>query len=672
MKVARDVSLAVLVILIVVMMVVPLNAVFLDVLLALNFSLALVIVLVSMYIKRPLDFSVFPALLLIATLYRLSLNISSTRLILLHGYAGQIIARFGEFVVGGNPVVGLIVFLILVIIQFVVITRGAERVAEVAARFTLDAMPGKQMSIDADLSAGQITDEEARARRREVAREADFYGAMDGASKFVKGDAIAGLIITVINLIGGFIVGMVQRGMDLSTALMRYSLLTVGDGLVSQIPALLVSVATGIVVTRAASEDGLGSDMFDQLLSNPRPLAVASAALFLLGLIPGLPFLPFFVMSFSTGIFAVSTSVRMQKSQEQTRAEGEADLDAWRKPENMKQWLQVDALEIELGYSLLSMAQAERGGDLLDRVVMIRRQIALEMGFIIPPIRIRDNVSQLKPSEYVIRLRGARVAGGELRPGYLLVLSPEGNPDDYGALETREPTFGLPAWWVPEESRAKAETDGLSLIDPTSVLATHLVEVIRTHAHELLGRQEVQGLLDIVKETHPALVEELIPGLLSLGEVQKVLQRLLQEGVPIRDLVTILESLADGARESRDPVYLTEIARQALKRQITRLYDLDTKKGLVITLDPDLERRLSSPDGPDLTPQEIRLLYTRLSVLMENVARRGELPMILCTPHARPRLRQILSRLGPKVAVLSFSELLPEVEVESVGVVSVT
>lgn len=673
MKKYSDLLVALAVVLVVAMMVIPLPPWLLDVLLTVNLSFALVILLVTIYTREALEFSVFPSLLLITTLFRLSLNVSSTRLILLQGHAGQVIQRFGEFVVGGSPIVGFIVFLILVIIQFVVITRGAERVAEVAARFTLDAMPGKQMSIDADLNAGLVTEAEARRRRQEIEREADFYGAMDGASKFVKGDAVAAVIITVVNLLGGFIIGMVLGGLSLEESMRRYSLLTVGEGLVTQIPALLISTATGIVVTRAASEANLGDDLLAQLTRQPRVLWITGGLLGFLALIPGLPKLPFLLLGAVLGgvAYSLEGSVRRQVQVETKEAARE------RKPESVVSLVQVDPVEIELGYALLPLADSEQGGDLLDRVVLIRRQLALELGLVVPPIRIRDNITQVAPNNYVIKFKGVEVATGEILPDHFLALNPGTAEEGVSGIPTREPTYGLPALWVTRAEKEKAELLGYTVVDPSSVLATHLTEVLRNQGYELLGRQEVKTLIDTIKESHPAVVEELIPSLLTVGEVQKVLQNLLKEGISIRDMVTILETLADYAPSTRDPDQLTEYVRQALARALARQFGLDRGKAKVITLDPNLERRLAEGIQRTERGSYLALDPELIQSLLENTRREfermlgsGQQPIILCSATVRPHLRRLLERLLPRLVVLSYNELAPNVQVEVVGTIS--
>ena len=675
-----DVVVAVAVIGMVAMMVIPLPAMVMDLLLSLNLTVAMVVLLVTMYTLEPLQFSVFPSLLLVTTLFRLALNVSSTRLILLHGYAGEVIGRFGEFVVGGNPVVGFIVFCILAIIQFIVITRGAERVAEVAARFTLDAMPGKQMSIDADLNAGIITEDQARTRRRDVEREADFYGAMDGAAKFVKGDAIAAVIIIVINLLGGFAVGILQRGLSLNEALRQYALLTVGDGLVTQIPALLISTATGIVVTRAASESDMGSEIVRQVLAQPRVLGIAAVMLGALGLVPGLPHLPFLVLAAATG--ALAWGLRQSaRGAEKARADQALrdERERQRQPENVFALLQVDPLEVELGYGLIGLAGGGgHDGELLDRVVLIRRQMAAELGLVIPPVRIRDNMN-LGPNAYVIKLKGVKVGGGELYLDHVLAMggAPGSSPArELEGIPTREPAFGMEACWITPEGRAAGEESGYTVVDAPSVLATHLGEVIRANAAELLGRQEVRRMLDAVKEFAPAVVEDLVPEALTLGEVQKVLQNLLREGVAVRDTVTILEALGDRARQVRDTDILTEYARSALGRQITARYCGDERRIRAITLAPALEEEIlrASQEGGSMAalgPETLERLLNSLRDEMQRLVGAGEEPVVLCSAGVRPLFRRLVSRIAPRLAVLSYSELDPMVRVESVGVVGV-
>ncbi|NLU09628.1 MAG: flagellar biosynthesis protein FlhA [Tepidanaerobacter acetatoxydans] len=671
-----DIVMAVIAITIVIMMIIPLPAVLLDFLLTFNITLALVILLISMNMEKPLDFSIFPSLLLITTLLRLSLNISSTRLILINGYAGKVIESFGNFVVKGNPLVGFIIFIIIEIIQFMVITKGAERVAEVAARFTLDAMPGKQMSIDADLNAGVISESEARSRRQEIQREADFYGAMDGASKFVKGDAIAGIIITVINIIGGFITGMVFQGLEFTEALNRYTLLTVGDGLISQIPALLISTATGIVVTKSASSGHLGKDIIKQFTAYPKLLLLSSAALGLFAIVPGLPFVPFMALAGTLGYAGMSlqkASDREKQKLEQLQKEKE--LDEMKKPENIYSLLQVDPIEVEFGYNIIPLADANQGGDLLDRVVMIRRQCALDLGIVVPMIRLRDNI-QLKPNEYVIKIKGVEVARYELRTDSYMIMNPTGGPIEIDGMETREPAFGLPAMWITDDKKEVAEMKGYTVVDASSVLATHLTEVVKQYAHELLGRQEVKNLLDNLKEQYPALVEDIVPKMLTIGEIQKVLSNLLRENIPIRDLVTILETLGDYAALTRDPDMLTEYVRQRLKRVITERF-IPSKIAQVITLDSQIEdmildsiRQNEHGSYIALDPTIIQKIRNSFIRTVNDLHAKGISPIILTSPMIRIYFKKIIEDYISFVPVLSYNELEPEVEVQSVGVVT--
>lgn len=671
-----DILVAVAIITVVVMMIIPLPAFLLDILLTFNITFALVIIMVSIYNVEPLQFSVFPSLLLVTTLFRLALNVSSTRLILLDGYAGEVIMAFGNFVVGGNAVVGFIVFVILIIIQFIVITRGAERVAEVAARFTLDAMPGKQMAIDADLNSGMITDTEARQRRRDIQREADFYGAMDGASKFVKGDAIAAIIIIIINIVGGFVIGMVQRHMDVTQALQNYTLLTVGEGLVNQIPALMISTATGIVVTRAASDGNLGQDIVGQLFTNPRVFFIASGVLALLGVVPGLPGIPFFVLSLAAlgigyALFKAARSVVQSELMQQEEQEKEEV----RKPENIVSLLQVDPMELEIGYSLIPIVDVGQGGDLLDRVVMIRRQCALEMGLIVPTIRIRDNI-QLKPNVYVIKLKGIEIARGELLLDHYLAMNPGTADENIVGIETVEPAFGLPALWIQGANREQAELAGYTVVDPVSVLTTHLTEVIKAHAAEILGRQEVQTLIDAVKQSNPAVVEELTPNLLSLGDIQKVLANLLRERISIRDMVTILETLADYAQITKDTEILTEYVRHAMARQISKQYAPNNLL-TCLTVDPQLEEMINAAvqrtehgSYVALDPSKMQALVNSLKKALPKLTELGYSPIVLTGPSVRLYFRKLTERVAPNLTVLSYAELDSKVEVKSLGMVN--
>ncbi|HHT84523.1 MAG: flagellar biosynthesis protein FlhA [Bacillota bacterium] len=676
---ARSSIVSVLVVLIVAMMIVPLPPGMLDILIAANFSISIAILLLTMYTKEPLEFSVFPSLLLIMTLFRLAINVSSTRLILLQYNAGRIIEAFGQFVVGGNEVVGLVVFLILVIIQFVVITRGAERVAEVAARFTLDAMPGKQMSIDADLNAGLITEEEARERRRAVEQEADFYGAMDGASKFVKGDAIAALIITVVNLLGGFGVGMLQHGLPAAEAWHKYALLTVGNGLVCQLPALIISTATGIIVTRSASRENLGVDVFSQITLSPRVLGITGWALVVLALVPGLPKAAF--LSLGGAWLLLSRSAGQAQIAREAAAREEAyrkELEEQKRPEAASNLVKVDPLEIEFGLALLPIADPSQGGDLMDRIVMVRRQLASELGVVIPVVRVRDNFAGLGPNEYRINLRGVEIGSGEIYPDRLMAI--EGTPSDaeLQGIPGKEPAFGLDVIWVTKTQREEAETRGYTVIEASAVLATHLTEVLRKNAHSLLTRQETHRLIELVKSEDASCVEEAIPDLVSIGEVQKVLQNLLKEGVPIRDLVTIMESIADAAKISRDPDYLTMRVRESLSRLITQTAGLDKGPFPVATLDPALEQELLEATRPSdrgtfvaLPAERLTQIMQAVSTGMNEVAPKAPKPVLLTSAACRSQMYEIASRIVPEISVVAYEELDYRANIEAVKVISV-
>ena len=677
LNLGADLLLGTLVIVMVSMMVIPLPPALLSVLIALNLSASLCVLLLSMYSADPLDFSGFPSLLLLTTLFRLALNVSTARLILLNGNAGAVIQAFGQFVVGGNPLVGFIVFLILVIIQFVVITRGAERVAEVAARFTLDAMPGKQMAIDADLNAGLIDEARARQRRALVEREADFYGAMDGASKFVKGDAVAALLIIIINILGGFIVGMVQRHLSVGAALQQYTLLTVGDGLSAQIPALLLSTATGIIVTRAASQGNLSRELSAELLSQPRVLYAAAVAIGLFGLVPGLPTLTFLgvaaLLVFLGRVGAARTPAAEATPALAGQAAARPAADAGRTPADTLPLLDVDPLEIELGYGLLSLAEGEGGGELMARIALCRKQIALELGLVLPLVRVRDNL-QLPPHAYAVKLRGTEIARGELQPdAYLAMDAGTGGQEGLQGTPTREPAFGLPALWIQPADKARAELAGSTVVDAPTVLATHFSELCKRHAAEILSRQDCKGLLDLVHQRQPALVDELVPGLLTTGQVLRVLQNLLREGVPIRNLPAVLEALADGSAQTKDPDVLTERARQALAREITR--DCGGAEGRlqVLTLDPELEARLGAlaSGGPPLDARALQGVRQSLAEGLPLLAARGRPAVVLTTPASRPLLWRLIARSLPQVRVISTAEVSGDVEVETVAQVTV-
>lgn len=661
---------------ILIVMLLPLPRFVLDLLLAFNIALAIVILLVGVQIRKPLEFSVFPSILLMATLLRLSLNIAATRLILLHGNegtgaAGEVIRAFGNFVVGGSYTVGIVVFTILVIINFVVVTKGASRIAEVAARFTLDAMPGKQMSIDADLNAGLINEAEARRRRREIAEEADFYGAMDGASKFVRGDAIAAVIIILVNIVGGLTIGVLQKGMSLAEAAQTYTLLTIGEGLVAQVPALIVSTAAGMVVTRAASDANLGETIARQVFVSSKVFGSAAALLLLLGLIPGLPHIAFLCLGSLVGWLSYELRKHEQAKSSQPAA-------AVAKPaEPSAVVVPLDMMEVQVGYGLIGLVDGEQGGTLLERIKGVRRQIATEMGFLIPPVHIRDNL-QLRPNEYAILLKGAELARSEIMPGHLLAIDPgTARTDAVHGIPTKEPAFGLPALWVPESLKEQAQAAGYTVVDGGSAIATHLLQVIRQHAHELIGRQEVQGLLDELAKTYPKLVEELVPNLLPLGAVVRVLANLLREGVPIRDLRSILEAVADQATTTKDPDLLAEAARQAIGRTITRLHALPDGTLAVIHLDPRLDRKLAdqcsgSQAGAPLDAGFAQRLLALLKQAAERVANQGYRPVFLCSPIARRHVRRLVERALPGAAVLSIAEIDPAAKIKAIETVRLT
>lgn len=675
---SKDILFAFGVVSIIIMMVVPLPSIILNLFLTLNIALALTILLVSIYNKHALEFSAFPSLLLIATLFRLSLNVSTTRIILSgRGATIDIIKAFGNFVVGGNYVVGFVVFIILVLIQFIVITKGAERVAEVAARFTLDAMPIKGMAIDADLNAGAIEQEEATKRRLDLQREADFYGSMDGASKFVKNDAIAGIIITVINLLGGLVIGVFQRGETAMDALQAYALFTVGDGLVSQIPALLIATATGIVVTRASSDSSLGHDISEQLLSHPKVLGIGSGLMGFLGLIPGLPKFSFLVLS---GILG-SLAYVMHKSQEETAQKGidekiaEEQVEA-SGPEDVSSLLTVDPLELEIGYNLIPLVDANQGGDLLNRITLIRRQIAIDLGLVVPPIRIRDNI-QLQPSSYVFKIKGVEFAQYEIIPDQFMAMNPGTATSKISGIEVEEPAFGLPAVWIQSSLRERAEMAGYTVVDPSTVIATHLTEIARKNAHEILGRQELQQLLDTVKENYPLILEEVVPNIVTQSSLLRILQNLLKENISIRHMVTILESLSD-CKGIAEVDSLTEFARQGLSRHICK--SLVDENGIlkVISLEPQLEQNLSNAlqkfDGSvqlAIDPKAAAKFLEATRNKIEEVMQEGFSPILLCSAALRLSLKRFTERIAPRLTVLSYQEIPSSVRLESVGLISV-
>jgi len=673
----RDIGVLGAVILIVAMLIIPLPPWMLSFLIVINITLGLIVLLTAMSMKEALDFSIFPSVILLLTLFRLGLSVSTTRAILANGDAGAVVETFGDFVVGGNVLVGLVVFLILVLIQFIVITKGAERVAEVAARFTLDAMPGKQMSIDADLNAGIISEREARERRDKVSGEADFYGAMDGATKFVKGDAIASMVMVIINLLFGIIIGVVQMKLPFAEAATHFSKLTVGDGIVSQIPALLISTATGIVVTRASSKGSLGQDITGQLFAQAKLLDVAGGTIVLLGLftpIPNWVTLPIGV-SLIAGAYMMERK-KPEDEEELLEIEEEVATDGMKSPENVVNLLNVDPIEFEFGYGLIPLVDAAQGGDLLDRVIMIRRQLALELGIVIPVVRIRDNI-QLQPNEYRIKIKGNEMARGELLLDHYLAMSP-GDDDSIEGIDTVEPSFGLPAKWITEQVKEDAEMFGYTVVDPPSVVSTHLTEMIRANAYELLGRQETKQLIDHLRETHPILVEELTPTPLSTGEIQKVLGKLLRENVSVRNLPIIFETLADYAKLTSDTDILTEYVRQSLARQITSQFVGDGSSLKVITVSGKVEKMIAdSIQQTDhgnylaMDPQDSQIVLESIASEIERVSFMEQSAIILCSPAVRMYLRQLTERYFPQIPVLSYNELDAAVEIQSVGVVNV-
>ncbi len=655
-------------------LILPIPAFLLDFLLAINVILAAVIMLNTIYLKSALDLSVFPTLIVITTIFRLSLNVTATKLILSEGDAGDVIYGFGYFVGRNNLVVGFIIYIIIMIVNFLVITKGSERVAEVAARFTLDAMPGKQMAIDADLNTGLISEAEAKERRSKVQREADFYGSMDGASKFVKNDAIAGIIITLINIAGGLIIGVVMRGEPIAEALSNYTILTIGDGLVSQIPALMLSVATSFIVTRAGADSDLSKDVLKQLFYNPKVLYVAAALS--LAMAPFLTPIPFILLS---GILIFIAYKIKQLQKEAVKVEEvqiqESEVDEIRKPENVVSLLQVDPIELEFGYGIIPLADANQGGDLLDRVVLIRRQLALELGMIVPVIRLRDNI-QIGPNEYIVKIKGSEVAKGELLFDYFMAMNSGEAEEELEGIKTTEPAFGLPALWIQESQRDKAEMLGYTVVDPPSIIATHLTEVIKKHSHELLGRQEVQTLVDNIKQSYPAIVDELVPKLMSIGEIQKVLANLLKESVSIRDMVTIMETLADYSPMTHDVDMLTEYVRQALGRSISQKFFIGNSN--VITIDPKVEQMiLDSIQKTEfgsylaLDPSVSNTIINNLSKNIQRLVKLGSQPVVLASPVVRLYFKRLTESVIPGLVVLSYNEIDPAIEVQSVGTVSV-
>ena len=656
----------------------PLPRILVDLFITFNLSLAFIILFLSMYVVRPVEFSVFPTVLLLVTLLRLSLNVAATRLILMHGNegptaAGQVIKAIGNLLIGGNYTVGIVVFIILVVINFVVITKGAGRIAEVAARFMLDAMPGRQMSIDADLNAGLIDEKEARQRRRAISQEADFYGAMDGASKFVRGDAIAAILIILTNIIGGLIIGVAQQHMDLAEVVKNYTLLTVGEGLVAQIPALIISTAAGIVVSRTASESNLSSELKRQIFTHPQAIIGSAGVLLLLGLIPGFPHFAFLALAGVVGAVGFTT-----RQSQRTAAQAISSTAMAPTPPAEGEWTPpLDLMELRIGYGLISLVDEAHGGELLKRITVIRRQIAQELGIIVPPIHVRDDL-QLKANSYVIMIKGSDIAEAELLPGHYLAMNPSGVDKGVQGIPAKDPCFGLPAFWLTEKQRENAQLAGYTVVDIPSVIATHLTETIRRFAHELLGRQETQQLLDQCAKQSPKVVEELIPNLLPLGTVVRVFRNLLRERVPLRDLRTILETLADHAPSTKDADALTEAVRQALARTITRQHQAEDKLLQVINIDPRLDQEMTeaiqqSPQGSHLAldPSLAQKVLRAIRQAAERVVERGSSPVIFCSPMLRPHLRRLIERISPHLVVLSSGEVVPEVRLQAIETVKV-
>ena len=659
------------------MLIITIPAALLDVLLAFNIAVSFTILFTCMFAKEVLEMSFFPTMLLFTTIFRIALNVSSTKLILGTGDPGNVVATFGEFVGGGDLIIGVIVFIILIMIQFMVINKGSERVAEVTARFTLDAMPGKQMAIDADLNTGAITDAEAKKRRDKIQQESSFFGSMDGAVKYVKGDAVAGLLITVINIVGGIAMGVLRQGMDISAALDKYTILTIGDGLVSQIPSLLISLATGILVTKGSKDADFGSVLIGQLFGIPKVLYLVGISLSVLGLVTPLNTIVFVGM----GMAFVMAARMMESTIETAKIESETDMEEMaaeeiRQPENVNSLLQVDPIELEFGYGIIPLADVNQGGDLLDRVVMIRRQVALELGMVVPIIRLRDNI-QLNPNQYIIKIKGIQVSEGEILFDHYMAMNPGFVEEEIAGIPTFEPSFHLPALWITEGQRERAESLGYTVVDPPSIIATHLTEVIRQHVDELLSRQDVQSLVNNLKETNPVLVEELIPKTLGLGEVQKVLQNLLREGISIRDLLTIFETLADYASTSRDTDILTEYVRQSLKRAISSKYFPPRETTSVVTLDPLVEQEImknvkQTEQGAYLAldPEKSRAILKSVESEMKKMENMGKIPIVITSPIVRIYFKRLTEEYYRDLIVISYNEITPDVELQSVGMIT--
>ena len=661
----------------IVFLIISVPSALLDVLLAFNMAVALVILFMALFSKEPLDMQAFPTILLFTTIFRISLNVSSTKLILGTGDPGNVVRVFGEFVGGNDLVIGIIVFLILILVQFMVINKGTERVAEVTARFTLDAMPGKQMAIDADLNTGAISDKEAMLRREKLQQESSFFGAMDGATKYVKGDATAGLIITVVNIVGGIIMGVMRKGMNINDALTTYTILTIGDGLVSQIPSLLISLSTGIIITKATKDKDLTQELVEELFSMPKAFFMVGGAMIFLGVVTPLPwyiFVPF-------GALLIVWGNIQKKKQDIGAIEQEADsadeeANEIRKPENVTSLLQVDPIELEFGYGIIPLADANQGGDLLDRVVMIRRQIAIELGTVVPIIRLRDNI-QLNPNQYIIKIKGIQVSEGEILFDHYMAMNPGYVEEEITGIPTFEPSFHLPAIWITEGQRERAESLGYTVVDPPSIIATHLTEVVRSHIAELLTRQDTQNLINNLKENNPTLVEELVPKLMGVGDIQKVLQNLLEEGISIRDLLTIFETLADHAATTHDPDILTEYARQSLKRAISNKYFSGNDTSSVVTLDPAVEQEImgavkQTEQGAYLTlaPDRIRKIVDSVKQEVEKLENMGKMPIIITSPIVRIYFKKMINDYVKDLPVVSYNEIESNVELQSVGMVT--
>ncbi len=660
-------------------MIIPLPPLLLDLFLSMNITIALLILVISLFTVKAIDFSIFPAILLATTLFRLSLNVASTRLILLQGdqgpsAAGSVIQSFGQFVVGGNYVVGLVIFIILVLINFMVITKGAGRVAEVAARFTLDAMPGKQMAIDADLNAGLINENEARQRREEISNEASFHGAMDGASKFVKGDAIAGIIITLVNIGAGFIIGVLQKGMPMAEAAANYTILTVGDGLVGQIPALIISTAAGILVTRSSGNTDFGSDIKLQFSRYSIAFWVVSVILMVMALIPGLPFIPFLLLSIALGFTAWQLDKTNRLKEERVEEEAAATEPLPKAEENYEELLNVDLLQLEVGYGLIPFVDASQDGELLIRIQSIRRQFAMNSGFIVPPVHIKDNL-QLAPNQYTFALKGVEVAQAEMLPGHFMAMDPGMVTEKIKGVPTQEPAFGLPAIWITEDKKERAQIAGYTVVDCTTVMATHISEIIKQHAHEMIGRQEVQDLLDNLGKTYPKLIEELVPNILTLGTIMRILQNLLAEGVSIRDLRSILESMADWAPVTKDTDILTEYVRHALARTISHDLAVDNVIPL-ITLDKKVEDEIANSIQHKETGAYLAIDPAKAQLILDSIGEAiplfegGQRPTLLAAPQIRPHVRKLTERYYPQLVVLSHNEILPNIKIRSIGSVN--